>query len=188
MHYFSRLTDIVTCNLSELLAKEKEPRAALKAIIAEMEEGLTGAKRSVATATNAEERLRKEIEERRLEVERWTETARKELSAQREAQARLALERKQETLDVMAGLEQQHKAATATREHLSTTLRALEARLAEARRRAQDLAADAAPAGGTGRGAPSSPGRDGQEASRAERIEAELEALRRELGRSADPS
>ena len=40
MSYFSRLTDIVTCNLSEILAKESDPATALKRIVAEMEEGL----------------------------------------------------------------------------------------------------------------------------------------------------
>ena len=45
MSYFSRLTDIVTCNLTELLAREADPAAALEGIIAEMQEGLAGAKR-----------------------------------------------------------------------------------------------------------------------------------------------
>ena len=42
MSYFSRLTDIVTCNLTEILARETDPLAAVGEIIAEMQEGLAG--------------------------------------------------------------------------------------------------------------------------------------------------
>lgn len=139
MSYFSRLTDIVTCNLSEILAREAEPREAIRRVIAEMEEGLTGARRSVAAATNSVERLEKEIAEHRTQIEFWTNKARNELAAGNENGARLALLRKSEVDDVIGGLEQQLKAAISTRDHLTTTLRALEARLAEARRKQQSL-------------------------------------------------
>jgi phage shock protein A len=139
MNYFSRLTDIVTCNLGEMLAREADPAAAINKIIAEMEEGLAGAKRSVGTATTNEERLRSEIAELGGQAEQLTDEAREALRNHDESAARVALIRKQEVVDVVAGLEQQHKAACATRDHLNTTLRALEARLSEARRRQQEL-------------------------------------------------
>lgn len=183
MVYFSRLTDIVTCNLSEILSKETDPVAALKMIVAEMLEGQAGAQRSVSTAAASEERLRREIAERQSEAEQWTAAARRELGAGRETEARQALERKQEVLDVIAGLEQQHKAAIVTRDHLTTTLRALEGRLAEARRRMRDL--DTVPSGEAGGGLGGTrliP--DEEAAARAKRIEDELAALRRETGRS----
>ncbi|HEV3303264.1 MAG TPA: PspA/IM30 family protein [Planctomycetaceae bacterium] len=139
MNYFSRLTDIVTCNLSEMLAREADPPAALKKIIAEMEEGLAGARRGVGTAAANEERLRREIAELAGQTDQLTDEAREALRNHDESGARVALIRKQEVVDVVAGLEQQHKAACATRDHLNTTLRALEARLSEARRRQQEL-------------------------------------------------
>ena len=147
MNYFSRLTDIVTCNLNDMLAREADPAAAVKKIIAEMEEGLNGARRSVTTATANEERLGKELAELQGQAEQLTDEARSHLRATDESAARLALIRKQEVADVIAGLEQQRKAAHATRDHLSTTLRALEARLSEARRRQQDLEASPKSAG-----------------------------------------
>ncbi len=139
MSYFSRLTDIVTCNLDSLLAGEEDPVAALDQIVGEMEEGLAGARRSVKTAQVAEERIQSELNEHRLEVERWTNQAKTELANNDENAARLALVRKQQAADVIAGLEQQQVAATATREHLTTTLRALEARHAEAVRKLECL-------------------------------------------------
>lgn len=182
MSYFSRLSDIVTCNLSEILASADDARAAVEQIIREMEEGVAGARRSVATAANNEQRLEKELHEYRMQIEHWATEARREMAAGREDQARLTLLRKQEIEDVVAGLTQQHQAAIATRDHLQTTLRALEARLAEALRKRQELqtgqpiaepapAVAIAPAGVAGK----------LDESRARKVEEELEAIRREL-------
>ncbi|MEX2286451.1 MAG: PspA/IM30 family protein [Planctomycetaceae bacterium] len=180
MSYFSRLTDIVTCNLSEILAAESDPGQAIKKIIAEMEEGLAGATRSVKTAAASSERLKGEISEQKSQVEYWTNQAKKHLQAGDESQARLAIIRKREVEDVIAGLEQQQKAAGATREHLSTTLRALEARLAEARRKLHTIE--------SGRSAALSKAATGEQHEASgqylddREIDAELEALKRELG------
>ena len=66
MSYFSRLTDIVTCNLTQLLAQAEDPRAAISEIIQEMREGVAGAQRRVSTAVASEERLRLELEPRSI--------------------------------------------------------------------------------------------------------------------------
>ena len=182
MSYFNRLTDIVTCNLSEILSREADPPAAIEQIVGEMQEGLAGAKRSVATAAASQQRLQKELAEHRAQIEYWTSQAKEELTAGKEDQARLALVRKQEVEDLVGGLELQYNAAVATREHLTTTLRALEARLAEAQRKQSQIASGATaeaatiPISGVERSA--SP-----DESRNARIEAELQALKRELGR-----
>ena len=184
MSYFSRLTDIVTCNLSDILAREAEPREAIGRIIGEMEEGLTGARRSVAAATGSVERLEKEIEEQHHQTESWTKKAKDELSAGNENGARLALLRKSEVADVIGGLEQQLKAAVSTRDHLATTLRALDARLAEARRKqhllesGQSLAEADAPAAASARREDVS-----LDESRRRQVDRELEELKRSLGK-----
>ncbi|MCH8828581.1 MAG: PspA/IM30 family protein [Planctomycetes bacterium] len=183
MNYFSRLTDIVTCNLTEILALEEDPVSAITAIIAEMEEGLTGAARSVSTANAAVERIRKELNEHRHEADRWLQQARDAVAADQEQIARMALLRKQEAEDVTAGLEQQRQAAEATSEHLHTTQRALEARLSEARRKRQSLQSDEQADSETN-AAVSAVSQIGQvsmaEDARSQRIEAELDALKRE--------
>ncbi len=178
MSYFSRLTDIVTCNLSQLLAEADDPVKALQEIIAEMREGLAGAKRSVATATASEARLAAELSDHRQQVDQWDQKARQELAASRETEARNCLLRKREVLDLIAGLEQQHRAATATRDHLSTMQRALEARLAEASRRLEEAGAvpafpETAAPDFTPPAAASDPQRE---------VDAELEKLKRQMG------
>ena len=70
MSYFSRLTDIVTCNLTQLLNQATDARAAIAEIVTEMQEGLAGAQRSVNTAVNAEQRLKREIDEHRQSAAR----------------------------------------------------------------------------------------------------------------------
>ncbi len=181
MNYFSRLTDIVTCNLGEILSRESNPVAAIKKIIGEMEEGLAGARRSVATSAENEKRLERERAELEGQVARLIDEARDALKAADESAARIALIRKQEVADVIAGLEQQHRAARATREHLTTTLRALEARLSEARRKEEELASDTKVKGGVAK-----PGQSGglQDDPRVRQVEDELAALKRELDRA----
>ena len=183
MPYFSRLTDIVTCNLTAILAEADDPRATLEEVIREMEEGVSGAERCMKTATVSEARLRREIDEQRAQVESWLDKARGFLSGGNEDEARLALMRKHEVENLIAGLEMQFKAATATREHLTTTYPALEARLADARRRLTTLG----PGGAQEDDAivPAAAGRPGPPAKRLhDVIDVELEALKRELKRS----
>jgi len=182
MSFFSRLSDIVSCKLDDLVSQQNDPPAAMARIISEVEEGLAGAKRSATSAGASEERLRNELEERRQQAGWWANKAREELLGDHEDAARQALLRKRETEDLAAGLEQQLAAATSTREHLSTTMRAIEARLAEARRKQQELQSPAAPRVAAAR-AGASIAKGGTDRSRDAQIEAELEALRRELKR-----
>lgn len=179
MSYFSRLTDIVTCNLSALLAEAVDPAAALREIIAEMREGLAGAQRSVATATASETRLAGEIDGHHQQAAQWDAKARSELTVGRDSEARICLLRKREVHDLIAGLEQQHRAAKATKDHLSTMQRALEARLAEALRRQEaaghepDLPVSSAPNF-------TPPGIAADDPQR--QVDVELESLKRQMG------
>ena len=179
MPYFSRLTDIVTCNLSSILSEADDPKKTLEEIIFEMKEGVAGAERSTGTATRNVTRIEVEIGEQRSQVGSWLKSAQESMSDGDEVKARQALERKHEVEDLIAGLEQQLKAAISTRDHLRTMMHALQARLADATRRLQLLSS-------------------GEEASedvpievspeeevpseRQCRVDAELEALRKQLG------
>jgi phage shock protein A len=182
MSYFSRLTEIVTCNLTEVLSIESDPAAALPRIIAEMEEGLQGAMRSVGAATASADRIDKEIGEHRRQISDLTSQAKAELAAGREQDARGMLVWKREIEDVVAGLQQQHQAACNTRDHLTTTLRAVESRLADARRRLTELGAQLPAAPRAGNGGPMGRPLAAVAAARARDVEAELESLKREMG------
>lgn len=183
MSYFSTLTDIVTCNLSEILSNESDPEAAIEQIIYEIQEGVTGALRSLTTARNKVGNLEHELAEHSQEAEKFTQQALAAVEQDNESDARRYLLRKSEQLDLVAGLEQQLASANNLVAHLTTTHRALEARLHDAQRKQQELktgimSADenvpvAAPAE---KEAPVEP-------SRSQQIEAELAALKKQLGR-----
>jgi phage shock protein A len=179
MAYFSRLTDIVQCNLTRLLEESDDPQATLIEIISEMESGLAGAQRSMKTALANEEKLRGEVEQQSGQITFWSDKAREEMTAGNEDKARLALIRKHEVDDLTASLEEQLKAAEQTRDHLSTTFRALEARLADARRRHQALAT-----GGDWKDVEDAPADAQAETSHSAEIDDELAELKRQLGQA----
>lgn len=183
MSFFSRLSDIISCKLEDLLTGAQDPPAAILRIVSEIEEGLAGARRSVQSAANAEQRLRLELVERQGQAVFWGKKAREELGNGREDGARQSLLRRRETEDLVAGIQQQLAAAVSTREHLTTTMRAIEARLAEARRRQQELHNPGfAPSSSVRASSPKEVGAaPNLDRTREAEIEEELAALRREI-------
>lgn len=177
MPFFSRLTDIVTCNLTAILAAADDPAAALREIVAEMQDGVTGAMRSMKTASGNVARLSQELSEQHERVGEWLARARGELARGDENHARQSLTRKREVEDLIAGLDQQRLAAEATQNHLATTLRALEARLADAlRRQAESDFSGGETIGHAPQPTPNSPAN-----ARSSEIDAELDRLRQEI-------
>jgi phage shock protein A len=182
MSYFSRLTDIVTCNLSEILANEADPKAAIEQIVYEIQEGVVGAERSLKTARNNVEKIEREIAEHSSESERMAERAKRLLKEKDESGARKALVRKSEQLDLVAGLQQQLQSALNLVQHLTTMHRALEARLHDAQRKQNQLL--------TGEltihmeSLAEEPVLSSIEPSRTQEIENELAALKKELGQT----
>src|SRR5689334_13758937 len=141
MRIFSRISDILTANLNALLDRAEDPEVMLAQVVREMEDGLARARRSAAVAIAAERRLRRERDDHRLRADHWKGRAGEALAADREELARRALARKQEHDALARVLEGQHAAAAQTGQSARTALLALEARLAEARRKQQALLA-----------------------------------------------
>ncbi|WP_437185800.1 PspA/IM30 family protein [Planctomicrobium sp. SH668] len=179
MAYFSRLTDIVTCNLTSLLARNENSAGCLEEIIKEMREGVTGAQRCVNTATANVARIQSEIDEQKATVADWFNQAKDALQGNNESRARQALERKHEVEDLIAGLEQQLQAAIATREHLSTMLCALQARLADAVRRLEEMQSGVKEVLAGSKPVPTTSAL--HEGSNKSRVDSDLEALRSAL-------
>lgn len=179
MPHFNRLTDIVTCNLTAILQDAADPAAVLTEVIAEIREGIAGAERCVATAARNTTRIEAEIDEQRQALAMWSGDARRQLEAGQEDKARQALFRKREVTDLISALEEQHRAAAATRDHLTTTLNALQARLVDAQRRLANLqsAARLSPE----LEAASAPAEAEGDDLRCREVEAELDELRKSL-------
>jgi phage shock protein A len=141
MGIFARVSDIIVSNINALLDKAEDPEKMLAQIIREMEEGLASAKRYAATAIAAERRIGRELDQNRAQAEFWKTKARTALTLKRDDLARRLLARKQEHEDLVQSLEVQHAQALQTSTQVRTALRALEARLAEARRKRRSLLA-----------------------------------------------
>jgi phage shock protein A len=139
MPYFNRLTDIVTCNLTAILDGAADPAAVLTEVISEIREGIAGAERCVSTAARNIARIESEIAEQRRSLTGWIDDAKQQLESGQEDKARQSLFRKREVADLISALEEQLRAAAATRDHLTTTLHALQARLVDAQRRLANL-------------------------------------------------
>ena len=176
MPYFNRLTDIVTCNLTAILEESADPAAALAEVIGEIREGIAGAERCVVTAARNTSRIETEIAEQRQSLSGWIDDAKRQLESGQEDRARQSLFRKREVADLISALEEQRRAATATRDHLTTTLNALQARLVDAQRRLANL-----------QSAPRSTSNDAPAVDvvpddfRCREVEAELDELRKAL-------
>lgn len=185
MSYFSRLTEIVTCNLSELLNRNPHPQEVLPQIIAEMEAGVAGALRSSNTAQSNLQKLDCELHEHQNQIVYWTSMAKQELAVGNENGARMALLRKKEVEDLIAALHKEQAAAKSNLEHLRTIQRAVEARLSEAKRKLSELAQGSSSASPGPVAMEAYPGdteaTNKLNAERQQQIDAELEKLRREL-------
>lgn len=180
MPYFTRLTDIVTCSLTEILDGADDVETTLRDVIQEMEEGLSGARRSARTADANRDRLQREIEEHTAQVSEWMDRARQAVEASREDEARDALTRKVEVEDLLDGLNPELQAAEKTHEHMLRIQKALEARHSEALRRLSEITSAPASAPLESETAIHAVAQSQQE-KQAE-VEAELAALKKQLG------
>ena len=182
MPYFTRLTDIITCSLTEILSEAADPVLTLRDVIREMQEGLTGARRTVRTSDGNRTRIRSEIEQHEAQMQKWVDRAKEALSARDEDGAREALMRKVEIEDLLDGLRPELDAAESTYQHMLRIRKALEARHSEAMRRLSELTGQEEPVRLESETAVHAISQAQQE-KHAE-VEAELEALRRQLGES----
>ena len=179
MPHFSRLTDIITCSLTELITAAVNPAVTLQEIIGEMNEGLAACRRNVQTSTDNGERLKREISDYEAQIVVWKDRARQNLAEGDEDAARNSLRRKVEIVDLIAGLRPELEAAVSASQHMLRIQKALEARHSEALRFLEELT-----------GQPPAIPLESETAilsstaatqKRSSVVEAELEALRREL-------
>ncbi len=179
MPHFSRLTDIITCNLTEILKSAADQAETLQGIIGEMNEGLSACRRNVRTSTENGERLRREIADYETQIAEWKNRAKQNLADGDEDTARNSLRRKVEIEDLIAGLRPELEAAVSASQHMLRIQKALEARHSEAVRKLEELTGEAAVIPLESETAILSASAATQKRSSA--VEAELEALRREM-------
>ncbi len=138
---FKRISDLVTANINDLIDRVEDPERMIKQIIREMEENIRQAKDGVIEAVASEKKLWMEVEAHRRQSQEWRQKAEIALKEGKEDLARAALTRKKEYDRVLASLEPAWEAAVNTSAGLKAQLRALEAKLEEAKRKRGTLVA-----------------------------------------------
>lgn len=138
---FKRINDVITANISDLIDRVEDPEKMIKQIINEMEENLGRAKEGVVDAIASEKKLRQDVDSHRSRSTEWQEKARTALRNDDEELARSALVRKQEHDKVLKSLVPAYRSASNTSAALKDQLKALEAKLDEAKRKRSSLVA-----------------------------------------------
>lgn len=138
---FKRINDVVSANINDLIDRVEDPERMIKQIIREMEENIATAKEGVVEAIASEKQLQKELENNQKQVTEWLNKAELALQNNNEQLARAALARKKEHEAICKVLEPSWQSAKATSDRLKTQLKAIEAKLEEARRKRTSLAA-----------------------------------------------
>lgn len=138
---FKRISDVLTANLNDLVDRVEDPERMIKQLIREMEENVNSAREGVIDALASEKQLAKELDSQRRQAEDWYNRARRALETGNEALAREALTRKKEHDGIVASLQASWESARRTSERLKAQLRALEAKLEEARLKKGSLVA-----------------------------------------------
>ena len=141
MRIFKRLSDIISANLNDLLARAEDPEKMLKQALREMEQGLEAARRVAMQAVTEEKRLKKELEHNEKQASDWEAKAAQAVKADRDDLAKKALARRMEIENVVASIRAEHEEVSESAEQTKRTLKALGSRLSEAKRQEATLVA-----------------------------------------------
>jgi len=138
---FKRINDLMAANINDLIDRVEDPERMIKQIIREMEENIRLAKDGVVEAIASEKQLQQQVEGHRRQAEEWQAKAETALREGKEDLARAALGRKKEHERILTSLEPAWESAVSTSASLKAQLRALEAKLEEAKRKRGTLVA-----------------------------------------------
>jgi phage shock protein A len=141
MGIFKRISDILAANFNEMVDNWEEPEKMLKQAIREMEQTIDESRRSVARAMASEKMVGKELAENERQAKEWEHRAVTAVGAGDDGLARKALSRKQEHEKVAAALADQYSASQEASQTMRRQLEAMQAKLADAKRRLGTLAA-----------------------------------------------
>ena len=141
MSIFSRVSDIISANVNDLVDRAEDPAKMVKMLIVEMEEHLEHARDGVAKAIAGEKRLEGTLKKNRTEADQWQAKAEAAVERGDEELARKCLSRKKEYEKIADSMQQQWETAHRASEILKEDYRRLEEKVEEARRRRDALIA-----------------------------------------------
>ncbi len=143
MGIFDRLSTLIRSNLNDLISRAENPEKMLNQLIADMKGQLAKAKQQVASAIADEKKLQADAEAMRKQAEDWERRAMLAVQEGRDDLAKQALLRYNESMQGAQQLHEtwvKHKAET---ENLKASLRGLNDKIEEAKRKKNILIARA---------------------------------------------
>ena len=141
MGIFTKLSTVIRSNINDLIARAENPEKMLNQIILDMREQLTKAKQEVAVAIADERKLKAQADEELKQAQEWERRAMLAVKENRDDLARQALMRHQEYAQRAQSLFETWQRQSAETERLKESLRQLNAKIEEARRKKNLLVA-----------------------------------------------
>ena len=135
MGIFSKFSTLLKSNINDLIARAENPEKMLNQIILDMRDQLAKAKREVAAAIADERKLRAQLDDDIKQTRDWEHRAMLAVKEGRDDLAKQALIRQQEHAQRAATLEQNWTAQAQETEKLKGSLRQLNDKIEEAKRK-----------------------------------------------------
>ena len=135
MGIFTKLSTVIKSNINDLISRAENPEKMLNQIILDMRDQLAKAKREVAAAIADERKLKSQLEDEVKQTRDWEHRAMLAVKEGRDDLAKQALIRQQEHADRAHVLRQTWEAQAAETEKLKGSLRQLNDKIEEAKRK-----------------------------------------------------
>ena len=141
MSIFTKLSTVIKSNINDLISRSENPEKMLNQIILDMRDQLAKAKREVAAAIADERKLRASLDAEDKEVRQWEHRAVLAVKEGRDDMAKQALVRQQEHKERASTLDETWRTQAAEMEKLKGSLRQLNDKIEEAKRKRNLLVA-----------------------------------------------
>ena len=141
MSIFSKLSTVIKSNINDLISRAENPEKMLNQIILDMRDQLAKAKREVAAAIADERKLRASLDGEVKQMRQWEHRAMLAVKESRDDLAKQALLRQQEHKERAGSLDETWRAQAAETEKLKGSLRQLNDKIEEAKRKRNLLVA-----------------------------------------------
>lgn len=135
MSIFSKFSTMIRSNINDLISRAENPEKMLHQIILDMRDQLAKAKREVAAAIADERKLKSDLDKERKQVGDWEGRVVLAINEGRDDLAKQALFRQQEHADRATDLERTWQAQADETEKLKGSLRQLNDKMEEAKRK-----------------------------------------------------
>ena len=135
MGMFTKLSTVIKSNINDLISRAEDPEKMLNQIIIDMRDQLAKAKREVAAAIADERKLKKQLDDEAKQARDWEHRAMLAVKEGRDDLAKQALIRQQEHAERAQMIQQTWQEQAAETESLKGSLRQLNDKIEEAKRK-----------------------------------------------------